>query len=302
MGLQEMTVMRSDTRYSEAIVARENLDFGLDESIPKHWFRGDAYKTRYLDALQVFFPDGERYFITSLRPFRDRITDPVLQKNVRDFMRQEAQHGIAHTRYNQLMQAQGIPVTELLAPEKARLDGYTRRFSPQFNLALTAGFEHFTAMLAFAFFSRAATASGAEKRMQALLAWHAIEEMEHKSVAFDVMQKVARVGYWRRAAAMLFACRVMVVAAYRFTDRFLEADGYGAWQRARLHLANFLWIYGPRRGVFGALAPMLLAYFKPGFHPTQLPTIHNYPHWLEAYERSGDPAVACEAMLAAAYR
>ena len=75
-------------------VVRTNLDFKLDE-IPRFWFGGDPFLTRMFDALSLTFPDGERYFIQSVRLFRDKITDPDLQKRVADFIRQEAQHGLS---------------------------------------------------------------------------------------------------------------------------------------------------------------------------------------------------------------
>ncbi|WP_242109017.1 metal-dependent hydrolase [Luteimonas aquatica] len=294
--------MNTAVAHAEAIVPRENLDFGLGNDLPRYWFKGNPYKTRYLDALQMGFPDGERYFITSVRAFRDGITDPAMQEDVRNFMRQEGQHGMTHTRYNRMLQAQGLPVDNVVREMKRILDADTERFSPEFNLAATAGFEHFTAMLAEAFFARASVTAGSDPHVVAMFAWHAIEEMEHKSVAYDVMQKVAKVGYWKRAGAMLFATWRMASRSYVTTDVLLRADGYGFWSRLGLHLRYFPWVYGPRRGIFGSLAPKLLAYFKPGFHPQQLPNIHNYPAWVEAYERTGDPLIASEALLAAAHR
>ena len=95
--------MNSRNNDPERIVPRENIDFGLDASIPRYWYDNDPYKTRVMDGMQLYFPDGERYFITSVRPYRERITDPVLARHVKDFIRQEGQHGIAHTRFNQLL-------------------------------------------------------------------------------------------------------------------------------------------------------------------------------------------------------
>ena len=59
-------------------VVRSNLDFKLDQ-IPRFWFNGDPFKTRMFDALSLTFPVGERYFIQSVRLFRDKIIDPELQ-------------------------------------------------------------------------------------------------------------------------------------------------------------------------------------------------------------------------------
>lgn len=286
----------------ETIVPREHLDFRMDEAIPRYWFRGDAYKTRTFDGVQSGFPEGERYFISSVRAFRDGITDPVMQQEVRDFMRQEGQHGMAHSRYNQLLEAQGMPMRQMYEENLRMIERWQTRFSPEFNIAHTAAFEHFTATMAYAYFAKAEVMEGADRHMKALLAWHAIEEMEHKSVAFDVMQKVAKVGYLKRVAAMAYAISNMLRLTYRHTDRLLAADGYTRMQRLGLHAKNFFWMHGPRKGIYGSLTGKLLAYFKPGFHPTHEPTIHNYGHWLEAWERTHDPFEACDALCAAAYR
>ncbi|MDL5452834.1 metal-dependent hydrolase, partial [Escherichia coli] len=80
------------------ITVRTGLDFGLSaDDIPKYWMAGDPYRTRVMDAIQASFPDGERYFISSVRAFRNRIQDPELLQAVKDFTMQEGQHGQVHT-------------------------------------------------------------------------------------------------------------------------------------------------------------------------------------------------------------
>ena len=284
----------------DRVQPRENIDFKLDSSIPRYWWENDPYKTRMMDAMQLYFPDGERYFITCVRHYRERISDPVLSKHVRDFTRQEAQHGIAHTRFNNLLKEQGLPVDKMLAMQKRRNSFWLKHFSPEFNLALTAAFEHFTALLAEGFFARKAVMQGADPRMKALFAWHAIEEMEHKSVVFNVMTTVARVGYFKRCAAMIYATLDISFETYRSTDMLLQADGFGWLQRKRLLLSHLGWMYG-RQGVFGSFSKQIFAYMKPDFHPDDIPVVHNYPDWIRAWERTGDPGQACAALIAAAY-
>ncbi len=284
----------------DRVQPRENIDFKLDSSIPRYWWENDPYKTRMMDAMQLYFPDGERYFITCVRHYRERISDPVLSKHVRDFTRQEAQHGIAHTRFNNLLKEQGLPVDKMLAMQKRRNSFWLKHFSPEFNLALTAAFEHFTALLAEGFFARKAVMQGADPRMKALFAWHAIEEMEHKSVVFNVMTTVARVGYFKRCAAMLYATLDISFETYRSTDMLLQADGFNWLQRKRLLLSHLGWMYG-RQGVFGSFSKQIFAYMKPDFHPDDIPVVHNYPDWIRAWERTGDPGQACAALIAAAH-
>jgi predicted metal-dependent hydrolase len=284
----------------ERIIPRENIDFGLDASIPRYWYANDPYKTRVMDGMQLYFPEGERYFITTVRPYREQISDPILAKHVKDFTRQEGQHGIAHTQFNQLLREQGLPVDEMLAMQKKRNHFWLTRFSQEFNLALTGAFEHFTALLAEGFFTRKEVMAGADPRVKALFAWHAIEEMEHKAVVFNVMTTVAKVGYFKRCAAMIYATLEMTFETYRSTDVLLKADGFSWLERKRMFFAHLPWMYG-RNGVFSSFSGMILAYLKPGFHPDDIPVVHNYPDWIQAYERTGDPGQACDALIAAAY-
>lgn len=285
---------------ASTIVPRENLDFGLDKTMPRYWYRGDPFKTRLLDGLQISFPDGERYFISSVRAAKDRVTRPELLAQIRDFTRQEGQHGMAHMKFNDVLVSQGMPMERMLADVQARLAHFGKIYSKDFNLAITAAMEHFTAMLADLFFSHADVMEGVDPRMQALLAWHAIEEMEHKSVAFDVMREGTKIGYWRRSGAMLLSLVEAVRLLSRNTNRMLKADGFSVGQRWLMFIRNLGWLFG-RKGIFSRSTPSMLAYFKPGFHPQKLPDIHNYPAWVGEYQRSGDPHAACRALLAAAY-
>ena len=134
------------------IVPREKLDFGLDDpSIPKYWFGGDAFKTRFFDAMSLTFPIGERYFISSVRAYRDRITDPTLLQEVKDFTRQEAQHGIVHTQFNDMLAKQGQDVAWSQRFLDAKFKWQLSRWPAVFNLSYTAAAEHLTAMMCTTF-------------------------------------------------------------------------------------------------------------------------------------------------------
>lgn len=145
--------MNAQLKYQANPVVRSNLDFKLDD-IPRFWFGGDAFKTRMFDALSLTFPDGERYFIESVRLFRDKITDPDLKKRVADFIRQEAQHGIAHDKMNHLMIKQGMPVEQFTKRLRTMFRFELTKRSPQYNIAMTAAAEHLTALMAETFYSR----------------------------------------------------------------------------------------------------------------------------------------------------
>lgn len=291
----------TSTSHKEDMVVRKDLDFGLEDGdIPRYWLGGDPFKTRVFDGVQMTFPDGERYFISSVRLFKDQITDPEMQKAVKDFSHQEGQHGKVHSDYNNRLREQGVPVDKMLAVVNKIMQGRLKNYSAKYNLAMTAAFEHFTAMMAEMFFSRKEVMAGADPRVRAMLAWHAVEEMEHKAVAYDVMQKVAKVGYGMRCFAMAHATFNFTLHTLVFTWIILGRDGFKGMTRLKMYAKGLWWLMGPK-GVYTRLFPKLLSYYKPGFHPWQTPTVHNYDAWLNAFNTTGNPVQAGEAMYEAAH-
>ena len=284
--------------HKETIVVRKDLDFGLmSEDIPTYWQDGDPYKTRVFDAIQATFPDGERFFISSVRAFKDKIQDSVLRQEVRDFTMQEGQHGIVHANYNKRLKRQGIPIEKFTSRIKRVMDKRLQDNSPEYNIALTSAFEHYTAMMAELFFAHKSSTEGADDRIRAMFAWHAIEEMEHRAVAFDVMKRVARVGYFRRALAMTHV--TVGFSLYSLIAPFfmLRADDFSRRQCLSMFVKGLPW----QLDIYARLLPMLLTYFRHGFHPEDMPAVHNYEAWLSKYEESHDPIAAAKAMHEAAY-
>lgn len=270
--------------------------------VPAHWNGGDPFITRFLDALSINFPEGERFFMESVRAFETQVNDPALRENVKLFSRQEAQHGAAHTAYNRALAAQGIKVERIERGIGAQKRWAQRELSPKMQLALTAAAEHLTATLAEGILEFAPFVSdSAHPQMRALFLWHAVEEVEHKAVAFDVYRDVARGDYLTRAAAMVYFTlylhvRVAAIMGHMFDvdESEQRADRRGTRKRM---IARGLWrMYGPQ-GFLTRMVPSYLAWFKPGFHPWDTGMPAQVAQWIEEYEKHQDPLRATLAVF-----
>lgn len=274
------------------IVRRAGLDFGLDDEIPKYWHGGDAFKTRYFDALSLLFPEGEKFFIDCVRDYQAQVTDPELQIKVRDFTFQEAQHSRVHRRYNDRVGKQGVDVAKIEAKQK-RMFAQARKLLPaKFTLAETAAAEHITAILAEFILNNTADLAAADPRIRAIYFWHAIEETEHKAVAFDVYKTVAKGGYCMRIAAMLAESILFPYFTFQLMRYMLHVDGVE--HKGKVWAKGLWWLYGPR-GVFVRMLPAYLRYYRPGFHPWQYPASNGFKRWLSNYaDAAGDPIAATD--------
>jgi hypothetical protein len=282
-----------------AIVPREQLDFQLDGDIPKYWMGGDPFKTRFFDAMSTLFPVGEKFFITSVREFRDQVTDPKLLQEVKDFTRQEAQHSMVHRQYNDRLKAQGVDIDAITARlEEELMVEASKMLSPVQRLSVTAALEHLTAMMCTCFFERRDLLEASDPRVRAMYAWHAIEEVEHKAVAFDVLTKVAKAGYFQRNLSMFLVTFGFPLTVAGILNHMLQVDGFSRWQRIKLWAKGLWWFYKPG-GLFLPTLGYYAAYYKPGFHPWKVKEMPSYGTWLATFQRTGDPIAAGNALHAA---
>lgn len=259
------------------------------------WNGGDPFTTRFLDALSINFPAGERFFMDAVRAFEPRVSDPKLREEIKLFIRQEAQHGAAHANYNERMRSQGVKVESILRSLSRQQASTQRRFSKKRQLALTAAAEHVTAMLAEGLLGAAPMLDErTDPTMRAMFLWHAVEEVEHKSVAFDVYQTAAGGGYFTRASAMITFTLYLHLRIAAIMRHMFEVDGLPG--RRALVARGLLRMYGPR-GHLTRLLPSYLAWFKPGFHPWQSGMPPQVAAWIAEYERHQDPLRATRAVF-----
>jgi hypothetical protein len=150
---------------------------------------GDLVMSHVVAVLSAMFPEGEDFFVRSVRRYAERVTDPELKEQVAGFIGQEVTHGREHRELNQRLQEMGYPTRRVDRMVKRSLAFQYRRFPPMIPLATTAALEHYTATLAETLLTdERAQALLGETEVRSMLLWHALEESEHKAVAFDVFR------------------------------------------------------------------------------------------------------------------
>ena len=260
---------------------RRDLRFTLPAERIGDWHPDGPVVTQFINAMSLFFPVGERFFIHAVRHYRDRITDPELKKAVTAFIGQEALHGREHEDYNRRMHEAGLPAQRLERGVQKRLEIVKARLPHSTQLAITIALEHYTALLADWVLSVDSVTRDAEASYQALWRWHALEETEHKAVAFDVWNAVPRhrpvAAYGERAAAQLVATVIFMALVSQYTARMTKADPKARGGRNWLKLGRFLL---GRQGFITRSFKPWLDYFKPGFHPWD----HDNRHHLAALD------------------
>ncbi|MGH9917460.1 MAG: metal-dependent hydrolase [Nitrososphaerales archaeon] len=197
-----MTFVQSQTRS----VPTRTVEFDAWlEKLPKYFAAdGDIVMSHILSVLSSVFPDGEDYFVRSVEAGRDQIRDPVLREDVEGFIGQESMHGREHRVLNEHLAEFGYPTRAIGAYVRWLFRTRERIRSKRLHLAFTAALEHYTATLAETLLTDPdARAVIDHDGVRYLFMWHALEESEHKAVAFDVYTELGGTERMRIAAMWL---------------------------------------------------------------------------------------------------
>lgn len=245
------------------IIPRD-LRFGLVEAADPAWFNGDPLQSAIMDGFAVALPEGERFFIRSLRHYLDRIDDPAVRQDIQGYAIQEAFHAREHAAYNQALRKLGNDVDALEAPIRARFD---RVEGPMMRLLITCGIEQLTYALAHVMLARDDIMQNSVPAYRRLWTWHAVEEMEHSAVALRVLRNVTkhqsplrryfmRVGVFN--ALLWNISRVAVANMDHIARNAGVKPGLRSWLRG-------IWIAFGRPGHLRRALPAIIAYYRPGY-------------------------------------
>jgi hypothetical protein len=261
-----------------------NRSHDISEALQGEWLDNNAFMTAAFNGMSITFPAGEKFFIDSVRHFADDVTDPILKGHIKGFCGQEGFHRREHQRYNEaLCGARGYDLNDLEGKLTKRLIWAQKNLSPMQNLAITVAIEHFTAVLAELLLRPESVMNKADPAMRNLWRWHAAEEMEHKSVAFDVYRAVGG-SEKLRLAVMKRASFFIGFELMRATVYILRKDkqlfNFSLWRKG---LAG---LFGKQGAFTGGMAPYR-EFYAPGFHPWQQDTQHLLADWAAEPQPAG---------------
>jgi len=251
---------------------RRDMTFKFDKDTITNWHEEGVIISNFFNALSVFFPDGEQFFIDSVRHYRDTgvIDDEQLKKDVRHFIGQEAMHGREHRDYNAALDAAGMGAHKMEKQVTGLLNVLRKVLPAKMQLSTTCALEHFTAAMADSLLRAPEVLDKSDPSLAAAWKWHALEETEHKAVAFDVYQKAVgsdddAVIYFERSLAMALAMAVfwpmMLTYWAQMNYRSGELFNVKGWAK------SIKYLIGPKKGVLTPAAKDLFTYFRKGFHP-----------------------------------
>jgi predicted metal-dependent hydrolase len=264
-------------------VKPRDIHFSMESARGRYWLGGDPVGTAVLNALSLTFPDGEKLFMDAVRHFRGKVTG-ALADDVRQFLAQEAMHSREHHAMNSIIDREKYPVEEILGRIRSRI-AFNRSKGPYAMLLSTIALEHFTAMMADMHMQNRGLFANADPEIARLWRWHALEETEHKAVAFDVFLEVTK--HWSPLKRYLLRCWSMIYITFNFTRNIashatclLQADGYSEAE-ARKAVSRFLW---RDPGIFRQGWRSYFAWYRPGFHPWDLDNRAALAEWRAEFD------------------
>ncbi|TGK07592.1 metal-dependent hydrolase [Leptospira semungkisensis] len=269
MSVQTETKKRNLKSIDANSPTVRKMNFEGLENLPDHYIANNAYLTHNVNAYHVLFPEGERFFIKSVKAFADQVKDPGLANRVKAFIGQEVQHGKEHEKILEVLKGQNRPINFMVKAYQWTafsffLPLFEFIFGKKLKLAVTAGLEHYTASMA-EISIRHQLHEHAYGDMRNLLLWHACEEIEHKSVAYDVLQTVSK-SYFLRILGFIIASFMFWGYSISFQHWFLLADKKVGIRKYFQDL-NASRDFG--RKLYPRLVKLSLLYFKKDFHPDQ---------------------------------
>ncbi|ATU45371.1 metal-dependent hydrolase [Acinetobacter junii] len=241
------------------------MDYNF-ENTPKYWCANDPAMTHYFTGLSTLFPEGESYFVRSVRALREHAKlNEALDREISAFIGQEAMHSKEHHAFHISAQQHGMNPESLEKVTGIVLKGLEKIFSKKWNLLVTVGLEHYTAVLVVSMMETV-NEYMTDKTIRDLWLWHSVEETEHKAVAFDLYEYLYGNGlnaYFPRVTiftlSLILITGLSTIYQIVLMKRDKQLSNLKTWQ-------NFFSFAAKQYKTF---IPKFFEYYRYDFHPNQ---------------------------------
>lgn len=257
--------MKTNSTRLPASFPVRRMDYNF-ENTPKYWCANDPAMTHYFTGLSTLFPEGESYFVRSVRALREHAKlNEALDREISAFIGQEAMHSKEHHAFHISAQQHGLNPESLEKITGIVLKGLEKVFSKKWNLLVTVGLEHYTAVLVVSMMETV-NEYMTDKTIRDLWLWHSVEETEHKAVAFDLYEYLYGNGlnaYLPRVTiftlSLILITRLSTIYQIVLMKRDKQLSNLKTWQ-------NFFNFAAKQYKTF---IPKFFEYYRYDFHPNQ---------------------------------
>jgi len=255
------------------------ISFELTGQYPRYWNNQSPVQTYHMNVLAAYLPYGEKFFIHCVKNFASQIKEPKLKQDVKDFLKQEAYHGREHTRLFRSTIEPHYPKLKVSKYKFWITGSIAFLAGKKFRLAMAAAGEHYTAVVARSYLQNPKYFENMPRDIAAIWKWHAIEELEHKTVIFNMLKPIG-VGYVMRTTAFLLMSIIQVSSYIRPFFHMAQYD------KQIFSLEFYKSIALACRHIQGDSIKVYWAYMKPSFHPSQQNTQHLIHCWINKLDHS----------------
>ena len=233
---------------------------------PKYYFKRSKFVTHFLNALSTTFPPGEHFFVRAVRRYRTQNKNSLLERDISGFIGQEAFHSLAHEAMNEYASNYNLPLEQIQTMVSGAILFIEQHPSAKQCLAFTIALEHYTAVMGEELLMNSKWLEGMALPYRDLWKWHAQEEVEHKSVAFDVYQLNCN-DYLTRIITMSIINVVFLLVIMLITTHLMIIDKEISSKEKVSETIYGLWVLFGFGGFITNIAKHIPKYYMYSFKP-----------------------------------
>lgn len=262
----------------KTLITPRPVKFTFKDHYPKYWYDYNPAKTYYANVLAAYIPHCEKFIISTVKSCRDMVKNPTLKEDIKAFLQQESYHTREHFKFLHKVVMPHYPGLKLSHNKFFILLIFMIVGGKKTRLVMTAAGEHFTAVLSHLFLSQPELFNGIDDELVEFWRWHFIEEIEHKSVTFDMLDE-AKCGYLLRVYGFLLATLFYFSAVFRAYIQMAKQDK--CLLSFKFYWQSIKYFWG-KSGVMRQCVKPYLAFLNPKFHPSQIEDNELIERWVKA--------------------